>query len=342
MQGDFLQETYEGGLKGVVRRRVEEFLSRQGLRYDKGIQYTVVLYDRQGEVAATGSLEKNVLKCIAVDEKWRGEGLTATVFSTLRSQAFQQNRQHLFLFTKPRNKQMFLEFGFYEISRTEDILLMENKKDGIDSFVASLARGQGSQGAVVANCNPFTRGHQYLIEQAAKACDTLHLFVLSEDASLFPADVRMELVKKGTAHLPNVLVHPTSDYLISSATFPTYFLKEEQIEKGAGGQLDLVVFGQHFAPALDIRCRFVGQEPFSPITALYNKQMQEILPRFGIQVVEIPRKEEGGAVISASRVRALLAEGKMDEVRALVPDITWEFLQSPAGQDIARKAGESR
>ncbi len=82
MQGDFLQETYEGGLKGVVRRRVEEFLSRQGLRYDKGIQYTVVLYDRQGEVAATGSLEKNVLKCIAVDEKWRGEGLTATVVST--------------------------------------------------------------------------------------------------------------------------------------------------------------------------------------------------------------------------------------------------------------------
>ena len=105
MQGDFLQETYEGGLKGVVRRRVEEFLSRQGLRYDKGIQYTVVLYDRQGEVAATGSLEKNVLKCIAVDEKWRGEGLTATVVSTLRSQAFQQNQQHLFLFTKPHNKQ---------------------------------------------------------------------------------------------------------------------------------------------------------------------------------------------------------------------------------------------
>lgn len=113
MQGDFLQETYEGGLKGVVRRRVEEFLSRQGLRYDKGIQYAVVLYDRQGEVAATGSLEKNVLKCIAVDEKWRGEGLTATVVSALLSQAFQQNRQHLFLFTKPRNKQMFLEFGFY-------------------------------------------------------------------------------------------------------------------------------------------------------------------------------------------------------------------------------------
>ena len=56
MQGDFLQETYEGGLKGVVRRRVEEFLSRQGLRYDKGIRYTAVLYDRQGEVAATGSL----------------------------------------------------------------------------------------------------------------------------------------------------------------------------------------------------------------------------------------------------------------------------------------------
>ena len=342
VQGDFLQETYAGGLKGVVRRRVEGFLARQGLRYDKGIQYTVVLYDRQGEVAATGSLEKNVLKCIAVDEKWRGEGLTAAVVSTLRSQAFQQNQQHLFLFTKPRNEQLFQPFGFYEISRTEDILLMENKKDGIGSFAASLARGRGSQGAVVANCNPFTLGHRYLIEQAAKACDTLHLFVLSEDASLFPAGVRMELVKKGTEDLPNVLVHPTSDYLISSATFPTYVLKEEQIEKGAGGQLDLVVFGQHFAPALGICRRFVGQEPFSPVTALYNRQMQEILPRFGVQVVEIPRKEEGGAAISASRVRALLAEGKWDEVKALVPETTWEFLQAPEGQAIARKAGESR
>ena len=178
------------------------------------------------------------------------------------------------------------------------------------------------------------------METAAARCDTLHLFVLSEDASLFPSRVRMELVRRGVADLANVIVHPTSDYLISAATFPTYFLKSDQIERGAGGALDLAVFGQHFAPALGITRRFVGQEPFSPITALYNWQMQEILPRYGVEVVEIPRRQIGGQAVSASRVRALLAQGQMEKVKALVPLTTWDFLQTEEGQAIARRAGE--
>lgn len=78
----------------------------------------------------------------------------------------------------------------------------------------------------------------------------------------------------------------------------------------------------------------------SPVTALYNRQMKEILPRYGVEVVELPRKEAAGAVISASRVRALLAEDRLEEIRPLTPEVTWEFLQSPEGRDVVRRAKE--
>lgn len=340
MAAEFLQQIYEHQPTGVAAQRLGAFLSQQGLRLDDGLEYTVVCYDTAGQIAATGSLQGNVLKCIAVAEQYRGEGLTATVITALRGAAFAKGRQHLFLFTKPQNQVMFQEFGFYPISATGDMLLMENRKGGIGAFLASLAKGPGVQGSVVANCNPFTRGHRYLIEQAAAQCDTLHLFVLSEDASQFPAAVRMDLVRQGVADLPGVLVHPTSDYLISAATFPTYFLKQEQVEQGAGGALDLVIFGQHFAPALGITKRFVGQEPYCPTTAQYNRQMQQILPGYGVEVLEIPRREEGGAAISASRVRALLAQGQLEQVRPLVPDVTWQFLHSDASREIIRQLAE--
>ena len=342
MQGDFLQQLYSRPPEGLARRRLEQFLEKQGLRYDPGLQLAVVFYDAQGNIAAAGGLQKNVLKCIAVDRQYRGEGLTASVLSALRAAAFQQGQRRLFLFTKPENDRMFGEFGFYEIARTGDMLLMENQKGGVRQFVDSLARGRGLQAAVVANCNPFTLGHRYLIEQAAAQCDTLHLFILSEEAGLFPAQARMELARQGAADLANVLIHPTSDYLISAATFPTYFLKEGQIEEGAGGALDLEIFGRYFVPALQIAKRFVGQEPFSPITARYNRQMREILPRFGVEVVELPRKEQGGIAVSASRVRELLAEGRLEEIRPLVPETTWAFLHSPEGLEIGRRARENR
>ena len=84
--------------------------------------------------------------------------------------------------------------------------LENTKKDGISA-------------ALVMNANPFTLGHQYLAETAAAACGTLHLFVLSEDASLASFAVRKKLVKEGVAHIPNVVLHDSGPYIISSATF---------------------------------------------------------------------------------------------------------------------------
>ncbi|WP_458862839.1 [citrate (pro-3S)-lyase] ligase [Acidaminobacterium chupaoyuni] len=338
MEGSFVWEFYEKPFGGAVRRRLERFLAAQGLAYDEQIEKTAVCYDGEGQIAATGSLDGSTLKCIAVAEEYRGMGLTAAVMTQLQSAAFAAGQHHLFLFTKPKNEEMFAPFGFYPIAATEEMLLMENKKNGIADFVNGLQKGSGLQGCVVANCNPFTLGHRALVEVAAKACDTLHLFILSEDKSLFPSAVRMELAKAGTADLPNVLVHPTSDYLISSATFPTYFLKEQQILSGAGGALDLEIFCRWFAPALGITRRFMGQEPYCPVTARYNEQMKQILPRHGIEAVEIRRKEESGSAISASRVRALMAQGRVEEIRPLVPQTTWDFLQTSQGRQLIEKA----
>jgi [citrate (pro-3S)-lyase] ligase len=241
----------------------------------------------------------------------------------------------LFLYTSPKNAILFGELGFYEITRTGKALLMENRREGIGEFVRSLdpAASHGLVGAIVANCNPFTNGHLYLVEQASARCDLLRLFILSEDKSRFSASDRMALVKAGVKHLKNVLVHPTGSYLVSSATFPDYFLKDKARSREVNTALDLTVFGERFAKPLGITKRFVGTEPFDPVTSAYNRQMKEILPNFGVEIVELPRKEIGGMPVSASRVRALLDRGDFAAIKPLVPETTFRFLEGVAAHD---------
>ena len=326
---DFGVECYEGALPETLKRRLTAFLLAQGLRYEPG-EFTVCLRLADGDIAAAGLMAGSVFKCIAVDDRLRGEGLTATVMTALRTRAFEKGVRHVFLFTKPKNAWMFREFGFFPISQTGDMLLMENVRGGIDGFIASLDHGPdgGVHGAVVANCNPFTLGHRRLIEYAASQCGTLHLFILSEDKSAVPAAVRLALARRGVEDLKNVLVHPTSDYLISAVTFPTYFLKDQASAAESAGRLDLTIFCDHFAPALHLTRRFVGREPFCPVTAAYNRLMKELLPPRGVEVVEIPRLERDGTAISASRVRALWKERRWDELRPLVPESTFRYLST--------------
>ena len=333
-------EEYGHPFTGRKRRRLEEFLRRMNLSYDEGVQYTVNLVTQDGEIAATGSLQHNVIKCVAVDDRYQGEGLSSRIVTLLLNHAMETGQSHLFVFTKPQNRAMFSDLGFYPILQTADVLFMENVRDGIQKYVQGLERPQqkgGVIGAAVMNCNPFTNGHRYLIETAASQCDTLHLFVLSEDRSAFPADVRYELVREGIEGIPNVILHHTSDYLISSAVFPTYFLKEQARAEQINCELDLRIFCEYFAKELAITRRFVGTEPFCQVTSAYNREMKCILPEYGIEVVEIPRKQLNGVEISASRVRACLKEGDFDAIGQMVPSSTLRFLRSERGQQIAEK-----
>ena len=184
-------------------------------------------------------------------------------------------------------------------------------------------------GSIVMNCNPFTLGHQYLIEYAASRVDYLYIFVVEENKSFFPFEDRFELVKKGTAHIPNVVVLPSGNFIISAVTFPGYFYKDNLKETKIDCSNDLNVFAQYIAPALNIKVRFAGEEPLDPVTKQYNEGMKEILPLHGMEFCEIPRKEDsdGIGVISASRVRKLLKEGDIEGLSKLVPQTTLDYLK---------------
>ena len=178
------------------------------------------------------------------------------------------------------------------------------------------------RGVVVMNCNPFTLGHRYLIEQAAKQVERLFVMVVREDCSLFAYAERKAMVEQGVAHLENVTVIDGSEYAISQATFPTYFLK--RLDDAADTQmlLDLDLFRRHIAPALGATVRFVGTEPTDRLTRRYNQLMHEVLT----DVREISRLEKDGNAVSASRVRKAMEQGDMSTIRQLVPPTTLPYI----------------
>ena len=317
------------GIQGSKKEKWASFLQKMALASDEAVESVCLVWE-DGDIIATGSRQENILKCIAVDPMHQGEDLTATVLTQLRQDAFAAGHKHLFLYTKPKNKFMFSSLFFYPIAQTADVLLMEDRPGGVKGFVESLPVGirEGKIGAAVMNCNPFTRGHRYLIETAAKACDHLYVFVLSEDKSQFSAEDRMALVKAGTADLNNVTVLPTGPYLISSATFPTYFLKEREKAQTIQCLLDIEVFAKYYAPHFGITHRFVGTEPLSQMTNQYNEALLQYLPEHGIEVHLVPRVEAGSTPISASFVRSLLGKGERELLKTLVPDTTYAYLEA--------------
>ncbi|MDR2870584.1 MAG: [citrate (pro-3S)-lyase] ligase [Deferribacteraceae bacterium] len=312
--------------------KTKEFLSRLNLDWEENPDTTVNIYDG-AFLVATGSRHKNVLRCVGASCKYRGEGLATQVATELVKDALAKGYSHLFIYTKPENVQTFGELGFYLVAVTDDVALLENRKDGVKKFVESLGESERSAviGGIVANCNPFTNGHLYLMETAAASCDHLYVFVLSEDASEFSAEERLMLVRKGTAHIKNLSVYTTGDYLISSATFPQYFLRDKANINRSQCRLDVKIFAEHFAKALGITKRFVGTEPLSAITQSYNDEMQQALPQYGIELVILERKENGNEPISASRVRKLIAEANWADIEKIVPKTIYEYILSRFG-----------
>jgi [citrate (pro-3S)-lyase] ligase len=201
-------------------------------------------------------------------------------------------------------------------------------RDALDGYLSSLQVHRKDIGAIVMNCNPFTLGHRYLIEYSACKVEHLYIFVVEEDKSIFPFADRIELVRQGTADLPNVTVLPSGKFIISSLTFVDYFNKSEIQDRTIDPSQDVTLFATEIAPALGINIRFAGEEPLDLITKQYNDAMARILPQHGIEFEAIPRKENNGEVISASRVRALLEKRDFDQIEKLVPITTLKYLKT--------------
>ena len=316
---------YDAPLQGMLHKEYIQLLELCGLR-DEGDADVIALMTEDGRVTACGALAGHTIKQLAVDPEFEGLGLMASVLSALISEAAARGVHRLFLCTKPANLRMFGSMGFHTIAETADAVLLENRRGGIDSFLASIPKYEGVCGAVVCNCDPFTLGHRHLIEYAAAHCDNLYVFAVSEKGSMFSPEERLDMIRKGTADIANCHVFESDMYLISRATFPAYFVRDESRADLVKSDLDLELFCGKIAPALGISVRFAGEEPFSPVTRAYNERMKELLPERGIRFVEIPRLSE----ISAGKVRALIRDGEAEKTKELVPESTYAVIQSRA------------
>ena len=350
------------------RSKVEGFLQANGLRMETlDVYYT--LQNTDGAILAGAGLAGDVIKCVAVAPEARSEGLVAPLVSHILSQHGPGN---LKVFTKPENEAVFGSLGFHAIARAPLAILMENGR-GLEAYCACLkdtllssrpTEGSGeissSVGVVVMNANPFTLGHRYLLEQAAAQVDRL-VVIPVRTSYAFPYTERLAMIKAGAPS--GVTVVEGSDYQISAATFPTYFLKDLSEAAETQMRLDLDLFARHIAPALGATVRFVGSEPQDPLTARYNALMQELLP---LKVVEIPRlkaepvSEENyflqgfaknqfssdpvkpinashTAVISASAVRTALEQGSYARAAALCPESTRPYLMAALAERALRR-----
>lgn len=310
--------------------QIDALLKQEGIQRDSNLDYICAMFDEDYQIIATGSCFANTLRCFAVSSAHQGEGLLNQIITHLMDVQYNRGNLHLFLYTKINSAKFFRDLGFYEIARVDETLVfMENRRNGFENYLADLTKTKtdGLSAALVMNANPFTLGHQYLVEKAASECDTLHLFIVSEDASLVPFSVRKQLVLAGTSHLPNVICHDSGPYIISNATFPSYFLKDEEAVIRGHAKLDLIVFTR-IAKALSVTRRYVGEEPQSQVTGIYNQIMADQLPLAGIRCIVVPRRQAMDRPISASTVRRLLQQRDFEALKELVPPSTLDYFQS--------------
>ena len=322
-----------------ARAAADALLVREGIKRDAHLDYTCGVYDDDFSLCATGSCFSNTLRCMAVDGAHRGEGLMNLVVSHLCEVQAQRGNAHVFLYTKPESASFFADLGFFEIARVKgSLVFMENRRTGFSDWLAGQERAAASverTAAVVMNANPFTVGHRHLLETACGWYDAVHLFVLSEDFGPIPAKDRRRLVEESTKGLDKLIVHGSGPYMISRATFPGYFLRDSDDASLAHARLDIALFGR-IAQALGIGARCVGEEPFSRVTDIYNRAMEQELPGLGIALRVVPRLAIAGEAVSASAVRRAVQRNDMGTVRPLVPDPVWRYLTGPDGEKAVR------
>ncbi|MBO1305156.1 [citrate (pro-3S)-lyase] ligase [Enterococcus sp. 669A] len=306
-----------------------KLMERSGLSSKESTEYTVGVLN-EGVLIASGSYEKNIIKCLAVDKEYQSENLLTQIMIHLMERMREKDETHYFLYTKPSEAKIFHSLGFHTIVENESVLFTEQGSPNIYDYQELLEehKHEGVASSIVMNANPFTKGHQFLVEMASAKSDHVYVFVLSENRSEFSTEDRINMVKLGVSHLPNVTVLPSRDYMVSTATFPTYFLKEHaplDVSK-TQASVDAQLFKEKIAPILNIRSRFVGEEPFSPVTEVYNRSLQQV---FGDELTLeiVPRKEVEGVAISATNVRKALKEKDGQLLAHLIPKTTYDYLK---------------
>lgn len=320
------------------RRQIEMFLQTNGLRYDDVDYYAAIVDESSDEMIAGGGLKGSVIKCVAVADGHKGEAVANVIVSHLIAKANAEGCQCVKLYTKPDNRQLFESLSFRLIAESPNAILMETGVGGIEKYSEELgvkneelkndesvvSNARKPIGAIVMNANPFTLGHRFLVEQSSELVERLYVVVVREDCSMFSYNERKAMVSQGVRDIGNVVVVDGSDYAVSAATFPTYFLKQLSDATDTQIILDLDLYRRRIAPALGATIRFFGSEPTDPLTRRYNELMHQQLGEEHVH--EIQRKQQEGSAISASRVRKAMMEGCLWDAIQLVPPTTISYI----------------
>jgi len=327
-------------IKDVVlnheKQAVKAFLATFDLEYEEDIEETIII-EEAGALIATASYAKNVIKSVAINPHYQGNNLSAPLITTLIKKLNQNNVHYIFVYTKPHQVKMFEAHGFKSIVKTSQMVLLE-KGDAITKRLSTLKEkydiNNEEKACVVVNGNPMTKGHFHLIKEAASHHQAVIVFVVEEDRSFFPFNVRYNIIKKACEAIPNVQVVPSDRYLVSYASFPKYFLKHEAIIKQEHALIDVLIFKQYYMPVFNISDRYVGEEPLSPMTHVYNETMRTHLNNH-FHIINRLNYEE--TPISASTVRKLLKTEPLSKVKPYVVTPTYTFLKSEEGAEIIER-----
>lgn len=320
-------------------KQITEFLAENDVTYDFP-EKTYVIRDN-GKIIATGSVDGNILKYFFASDEYQGQGTMTIIYNALLNYLIENGRDSFFVFTKPKNKNIFESLGLKEVYSTDMVSLFEGGFYNYDKWIKEVKETikdkKKTRGTIVMNCNPMTLGHKYLIETASKNVDQLIIFLVEEDKSVFPFKDRLEIVKKELSKYVNIDVVPGGPYIISQGTFPTYFLKEKDNMLKVYTDLDGSIFADKIAKDLEIDKRFLGTEPIDLVTRQYNESLEDILSSRGIELDIISRKTLDDDIISASHVRELLREDNLEEAEKFLPEATIEYLKSERGQKVIDK-----
>ncbi|QVK21128.1 GNAT family N-acetyltransferase [Mycoplasmatota bacterium] len=301
---------------------VKDILESNNLSFDDDIDLTLIAVDK--EIIGTVSISGNIIKCLSVLEKHQGKGVATALVNKVIKYLETKDIYHYFAYSKEDNYDIFTGLGMKEVVTVDSITLFEGGVNNISDYLLDIKEKyhlDKEYASIVMNLNPLTNGHLYLIEKASKENENVLVFVVEEDKSEFPFKFRYELCKRVAKRFSNVTVIPSTVYMISKATFSTYFIKDKGLINELFAKIDFEIFKKYFVKIFNIKKRYIGTEPICAVTNSYNKVMLSD----GFEVILVERKKLKDKYISASIVRELL-KIDINLIKEYVPRETYEML----------------
>lgn len=307
-------------------KALEEFLLDKEVIYED-VDASYVIRDA-GEIIATVSIKKNLIKFFYIDKAYQGEGLAIELINSALEDIISKGYRTYFVFTKAKNENIFTSLSMDTIEKTEDVVLLEGGFFKYADWIQNIRKDldKDEYNAIVMNANPLTLGHEYLVDKALENDKDLIIFVLEEDASYFSTKDRYEIVKNHYHNNDRVHVYKSGPYIISRATFPTYFLKKDTDKLKVYTELDAKIFAKRIAKDLNIKKRYFGTEPIDKVTEKYNEMMKKILFEYGVESEFIERKKINDEYISASKLRDGI-ETDFESIKKYLSQDVYEYLK---------------